>query len=54
MLGVFSVETLTGQVWFMHYQLKMPENGRKNGPRDKQTINKVAVMFLYVKFFTEK
>ena len=37
----------------MHFQVKMPENGTKNIFREKQTINKVPLMFLDVKGFTE-
>ena len=36
----------------MYLQVKIPENGRKNVFRDKQTTNKVAVMFLDVKVLT--
>ena len=31
----------------------MPENSRKNIFRDNQTINKVALIFFYVKVLTE-
>ena len=33
----------------MHFEVKMPQNGRKNIFRDKQTKNKVPLMFLDVK-----
>ena len=33
----------------MHFQVKMPENGRKNIFREKETTNKVPLMFLDVK-----
>ena len=32
----------------------MPENGRKNVVRDKETINKVPLMFLDVKMLTKR
>ena len=38
----------------MHFQVKMPENGRKNVSREKQTIKKVPLMFLDYKGFTER
>ena len=38
----------------MYLQVKMPENGRKNVFRDKQTRRKVPVMFLDVKVVTER
>ena len=37
----------------MHFQVKMMENGRKNIFRDKQTANKVPLLFLHVKVRTE-
>ena len=37
----------------MHFQVKTSENGRKNIFRDKQTKNKVPLMFLHVKVLTE-
>ena len=33
----------------MYFQVKMQENGTKNIFRDKQTTNKVALIFLDVK-----
>ena len=33
----------------MHFQFKVPENGRKHEFRDKQITNKVPVIFLDVK-----
>ena len=33
----------------MHFHVKMPENGRKNILREKQTTKKVALIFLGVK-----
>ena len=36
----------------MYLQVKIPENGRKNVFRDKQTTNKVSVVFLDVKVLT--
>ena len=38
----------------MHLQVKMIENGKKNISREKQTINKVPLMFLDVKVLTER
>ena len=38
----------------MHFQVKMPENDRKNIFRDKQTTSRLPLMFLDVKVFTEK
>ena len=37
----------------MHFEVKMPENDRKNIFRDKQTTNKVPLMFLDVRVLTE-
>ena len=37
----------------MDFQVKVPENGRKNIFRNKETIKKVPVMFLDVKVLTE-
>ena len=37
----------------MHFQVKMPENGRKKIFRDEQTTNKVQLIFLDVKVLTE-
>ena len=33
----------------MHFQLNMPDNGRKNIFKDRQTTKKVPVIFLDVK-----
>ena len=38
----------------MHFQFKIPENGRKNIFRDKETTNMVPLMFLDVKVLTER
>ena len=38
----------------MNLQVKMPENNRKEIFRDKQTTNKVLLMFLDVKMLTER
>ena len=38
----------------MYFQVKMPENGRNNIFRDKQTTNKVPLMFLDVKVLAER
>ena len=38
----------------MHLQVKMPGNGGRNIFRDKQTTNKIALMFLDVKVLTER
>ena len=38
----------------MHFKVKMPENDRKNIFRDKQTTNKVPLMFLDVRVLTER
>ena len=38
----------------MHLQVKMPGNGGRNRFRDKQTTNKIALMFLDVKVLTER
>ena len=37
----------------MHFQVKVPGKGRKNIFRDKQTTNKVLLIFLNVKVLTE-
>ena len=37
----------------MDFQMKKKENGRKNPFRDKQTANKVALMFLDAKVLME-
>ena len=39
--------------WFMHFQVKMPQNGRETF-RDKQTTNKVALMFFNDKLLTKR
>ena len=38
----------------MDFQVKMPKNGRKNIFRDKQTTNKVPLIFFDVKVLTER
>ena len=38
----------------MHFQVKMPENRRKNIFRDKQKPAKVLLMLLEVKVLTER
>ena len=37
----------------MHFQVKMRENGRKNIFKEKQTTNKVPLMFLNANVVTE-
>ena len=36
----------------MHFQVKMPENSRQNIFREKETTNKVSLMFSVVKVLT--
>ena len=38
----------------MHFQMEMPENGRKNIFQDKQTTNKAPQTFFDVKVLTER
>ena len=38
----------------MHFQVKTQENVRKNIFRDKETINKVSLIFSDVKLLTKK
>ena len=38
----------------MSFQVKMPENGRKKIFREKETRNKVPLMFLDIKVLTER
>ena len=38
----------------MHFQVKMPENGRTNIFRDNQTTKKVPPMFLDVKVLKDR
>ena len=38
----------------MHFQVKIPKNGRKSKFEDKQTRNKAPLVFLDVKMFTER
>ena len=38
----------------MHLHLKIPENDRKNKFRDKETTDKVPLIFFILKAFTEK
>ena len=38
----------------MHFQVKIPENGRENIFRDKQTRNKVPLIFPDPKVLTER
>ena len=45
----------TGKVWSMDFQIKVPENGRKNIFREFQTTNNDAVdTFLDIKELTER
>ena len=37
----------------MHFEVEMPENGRQNIFRDKQTTKKVPLIFLDFKVITE-
>ena len=37
----------------MHFQVKMPDNCRENIFRDKQTTNKLPLMFLDIKVLSE-
>ena len=38
----------------MHFQVKMEENSRKNMIGDKQTTNKIPLMFLDPEVLTER
>ena len=38
----------------MNFEVKMPQNGRKNIFRDKQTTKKVPLIFLDVQVVTER
>ena len=38
----------------MNFQIKMPENGRKNIFREKETTNKVPLVFLVFKVLAER
>ena len=38
----------------MHFQVKLPDNGRKNLFRGNETTNKGPLMFLDVKVLTER
>ena len=38
----------------MHFHFKMPESGRENGFRGKQTTNKVLLLFLDAKVLWER
>ena len=38
----------------MVFRVKMQQNGRKNSFRDKQTRNKVPLMFLHINLLTER
>ena len=38
----------------MHFYVKMPENGRVNMFREKQTVKQPPLMFLDVKVVTER
>ena len=38
----------------MHFQFKMPENGRKKRLRGKKTTNKALLMSLVVKVLTKR
>ena len=40
--------------WFMQFQLNVQENNKKNTFREKETTNKVAVVFFNDKLLTEK
>ena len=39
---------------WMNFEVKMPQNGRKNIFRDKQTTKKVPLIFLDVQVVTER
>ena len=47
-------KTPSRSLCLIHFQVKMPENGRNKIYRDKQTTNKVPLMFLDVKLLTER
>ena len=38
----------------MHFQVKMPKNGRKNKFRDKEPTEKLPPIFLVLKMLTER
>ena len=38
----------------MYVQVKVPENGKKNIFRDKETTNKIPLMFLDVNVLTKR
>ena len=39
--------------WFMHFQVKKPQNGKKNPFRDKETTTNKYLRFFDVKVLTE-
>ena len=41
------------ELYFMHFQVENKETGRENIFQDKQTRNKIWLMFLYLKDLTE-
>ena len=41
-------------VWFKHFKIKILKTGGKYLSRDKQTRNKVPVMFLDIKVLNER
>ena len=47
-VSVFRTLTTSRQIWLMHFQFKMPENGRKHIFREKKTTNNVNITFLAV------
>ena len=54
MLWVYRRKTAKRYEWQMHFHDKMPENGGRNIFSDKQTTDKVSLMFFDVKILTER
>ena len=44
-LRVFRVKSAKRYEWPLHFEVKMPENGRKNIFSDKQTTNNIPLVF---------
>ena len=53
MFGVFRVRTPRRLVWFINFRVKNPRNFKRNIFRKKKGTNKVQLMFLDAKVFTE-
>ena len=54
MLRVLALQTRTGKIWCMDFQVKVGENRRNNIFREYQTTNMVLFTFLHITGLTER